>query len=157
MNLAPLFLSGFLATCGGVQPAAAQAPDAIGMHIGSVHSNNYDPVAKRNWNNANPGLYAKWNVGNDMGAYVVGSYYNSIRKQSVYAGYAYPVLPNLDVVVGVVSGYNGPGYRAKAIMPMVVPSLHFPITDTISARFNLAIGVGKGSATALNFALEYRL
>lgn len=150
-NFAPLFLSGFLVTCGGVQPAAAQMPDVIGMHIGSVHSNNYDPVAKRNWNNTNPGLYARWdNV-------VVGTYYNSIRKQSVYAGYAYPVLSNLDVVVGVVSGYDGPGYRAKAIMPMVVPSLHFPITDTINARLNLAIGVGKGSATALNFAIEYRL
>lgn len=150
-NLAPLFLSGFLATCGGVQPAAAQAPDVIGVHIGSVHSNNYDPVAKRNWNNANPGLYARWdNV-------VVGTYYNSIRKQSVYAGYAVPVLPYLDVVLGGVTGYNGPGYRAKAIMPMVVPSLHIPITDAVSVRFNLAIGVGKGSATALNLALEYRL
>lgn len=130
-------------------------PDVIGMHMFSVHSNNRDPVAERPWNNANPGIYFRWsNI-------VAGTYYNSIRKESYYVGYAYPVFNNLDMVVGVVSGYNGIGpggaYRAKAIMPMLVPSVHFPINGNLSARINLAIGIGKGSATAINFALEYKL
>lgn len=127
------------------------APDSIGVHIGSVHSSKIDPVANKPWNNSNPGVYARWdNI-------VVGTYYNSIRKQSLYAGYVYQVTDNIDVVIGAVSGYNGPGYRAKPVMPMVIPSVHFKVWENTSVRINIAPGVGKGSATAINFALEWKL
>ena len=143
----------FIASC-QMQPAWAQDKpfiDTMGVHLGSIHSNNYDPVANRAWNNYNPGVYFRHEN------WVAGTYFNSIRKQSFYAGYVYGLTSNIDIVFGAVSGYNGPGYRAKPVMPMVVPSFHFPLTDAVSARINLAVGVGKGSATAVNFALEWKL
>lgn len=139
-----------IASC--ARPVQADVlPDTIGVHAFSVHSNARDKVSGERWNNANPGLYARWDT------IVVGTYYNSIRRQSFYAGYVYPLSNHFDVVLGAVTGYDGPGYRAKAVMPMVIPSFHMPITDNLSARVNLAVGIGKGSATAVNFALEYRL
>lgn len=128
-----------------------QTQYAIGVHVFSVHSTPRDNVAGRAWNNANPGIYFRRdNV-------VVGTYYNSIRKQSVYVGYSYPVTDYLDVCIGLVSGYNGPGYRAKPISPMLIPTFHGPITSRMDWRINIAPGIGKNSATAINFALEYKL
>lgn len=137
-----------LACC--AQPAPAQT---VGVMIGSVHSNNYDPVAQRAWNNYNPGVYVQFD-----NRVVLGTYLNSIRKQTYYVGYAYPVTEHIDVVVGAISGYNGYGpggtYRAKAVMPMVVPSVHFSLFGGVDGRVSLAVGIGKGSATAVNFAIE---
>lgn len=127
------------------------APTAVGVHLVSVHSSKLDLVAGKPWNNSNPGLYARWD------RLVVGTYYNSIRRQSVYAGYVYPLHDNFDVVLGVVTGYDGRGYSAKPVMPMVIPSAHFALTKDITLRANLAIGVQKNSATALNFAIEWKL
>lgn len=127
-------------------------PDYAGVHIGSVHSNNRDIVSGKGWNNVNPGVYFRWdNV-------AIGMYHNSIRKDSYYVGYVYPVTDYLDVTVGVISGYNGPGRTAKALMPMVVPSVHFPIGDTGAiGRIHVAPKVAKGGATAIHFSLEWRL
>lgn len=130
--------------------AEGLAPDVVGLHIGSWHTSKVDHVAGRPWNNYNPGIYARWdNI-------VVGTYLNSIRKQSYYVGYAYPLFEHVDIVLGVVSGYSGPGYKARPVMPMVIPSIHFPISDSVHGRINIAFGIGKGSATAVNFAVEYR-
>lgn len=144
--------------------------DTIGVHMGSVHSNNYDPVAQRPWNNANPGVYYIHEAKEGLsigpvslpgGSYAVGTYYNSVRKQSLYAGYVYALSDNIDITLGVISGYNGRGpggaYRAKALMPMVVPSVHFPITDSIRGRVHVAPGLGKGSAHAVHFSIEMKL
>jgi len=126
-------------------------PTDFGVHFVSIHSSKMDVVAGRPWNNSNPGIYARWD------RVVVGTYYNSIRRQSVYAGYAYPVHENVDVVFGVVTGYDGRGYAAKPVMPMIIPSAHFALTKDVSVRINLAVGVQKNAATAVNLALEWRL
>lgn len=154
----------FAAVMFGLTVGSCAKADTIGVHVGSVHSNNYDPVAQRPWNNANPGLYYVKDIKGlsiPDGAYVVGTYFNSVRKQSVYVGYVYPISANLDLTVGVISGYNGRGpggeYRAKALMPMVVPSFHFPITDSIRGRVHVAPGLGRGSATAVHFSVEMKL
>jgi hypothetical protein len=136
------------------QPALAwEIPpvDTAGVHLGSVHSNNYDAVSQKPWNNLNPGIYFR------ADNIVFGTYFNSVRKQSVYLGYSYAVTDNIDVVVGIVSGYNGPGYSAKAVMPMVVPSIHFPISGGVVGRISIAPQVAKGGATAVHFSLEWKL
>lgn len=124
-------------------------PDTVGVMLGSVHTERWDATANRPWNDSNPGLYAQW------GRVVAGTYYNSIRQQSVFAGYVYPVWSNLDVTVGAVTGYNGPDRTARAVSPMVVPSVHWNIAGNLDARVNLAIGVGHNAATAINFCLEW--
>lgn len=131
--------------------AEGWGPDVVGIHVGSYHVEKYDPTARQPWNNHNPGLYGRWN---DI---VVGTYYNSIRRQSVYVGYVYPLTSYADVVVGAVTGYNGPGYSAKAVMPMVVLSVHFPITNGIEGRVHVIPKVAKGGATAVHFSVEWRL
>lgn len=123
----------------------------LGVHLGSVHSTSRDVVAGKPWNNVNPGLYVRRdNV-------VAGYYINSINKGSGYVAYVYPVTDWLDVTIGLVSGYNGPGYSAKPIMPMVVPSVHFDLGTNLAGRIHLAPQVAKGGATAIHFSLEYRL
>lgn len=134
-------------------PANAQSvtPDVVGVHLGSVHSTSRDEVAGKPWNNTNPGIYFRWdNV-------AAGMYRNSIRKDSYYVAYVYPVTDYFDVTVGAITGYSGPGYAAKPVMPMVIPSVHFPISDRLSGRIHVAPKVAKGGATAVHFSLEWRL
>lgn len=135
----------------GTSANAQEAPTyTIGLHVGSVHSTSRDDVAGKPWNNVNPGLYLRRdNV-------VIGGYYNSIRKGSLYVGYVYSVTDWLDVTVGIVSGYDGPGYSAKRVMPMVVPSVHFGIVPNVTGRIHLAPQVAKGGATAVHFSIEYK-
>ena len=134
-----------------IQERPFYKPTAFGVHMFSVHSERMDDTAGRPWNNANPGLYLRWD------RWTAGTYYNSIRKQSVYAGYAYPLHENVDIVFGAVTGYNGPGYSSSPVMPMVIPSVHFKVAQNVSARINIALGVKRGSASAINFALEWKL
>lgn len=174
LDLVVVWVGGVLVGIGLMLLTGTCKADTIGVHMGSVHSNNYDPVAQKPWNNTNPGVYYVFEVGGPerseglsnvpvlpAGNYVVGTYYNSVRKQSVYAGLVYPLTDNIDITVGVISGYNGRGpggeYRAKALMPMVVPSVHFPITDSVRGRVHFAPGLGRGSAHAVHFSLEMKL
>lgn len=132
--------------------------DTLGVHLGSVHSNKMDAVAGKPWNNANPGVFYRLDGrGNWTDNLVVGTYHNSIRKESVYAAYIYPVTDWLDVSVGLVSGYNGQGYSAKPIMPMVVPSVRFELGNGFAGRIHLAPKVGRGGATAVHFSLEKKI
>lgn len=141
----------FSAKAEGVEPW----PVSVGLMMASIHSERIDALTTRPWNDANPGLYTQW------GPLVAGTYYNSLRRQSVFAGYVYPVWANVDITFGAVTGYDGPGRTAKALMPMVIPSIHggFPFNgaEHWGWRVNLALGVQKGSATAINFCVEYRL
>ena len=158
LNLPVMFLTGFLATCGSPAPSQAQErPLTLGVHTVSYHVNKIDPISHNKWNNANPGLYVKWdNV-------VVGGYYNSIRKPSFYVAYAYPLTGNIDLTVGAITGYgdihvgtNG-YYGGYKIMPLVSPSFHFPITDKVEGRVHYTPKAGKYSTHAVHFSIEFSL
>ncbi len=93
----------------GLLITSAQASDLIvGAHIGSWHS---DP----GYNNKNPGLYIrKDNI-------QIGSYKNSINKNTTYTGY----VKDFDLFSGVSVGGMiglGTGY-SKTVVPMVVTSI----------------------------------
>ena len=85
--------------------AAPAMAGTLGVHIGSHHFPN------KEFNNANPGLYYIA----DNGA-TVGTYYNSERKQSYYAGYT-TEFGWLRVQVGAITGYR------NRVLPMVAPSI----------------------------------
>jgi hypothetical protein len=96
--------------------SAAQAdvlPSTVGVHIASVHSNH-----AQDWNNRNPGAYARWGALGAGGA-VVGTYYNSERRQSVYAGY---VLETADGMFAVAGGAIT-GYSSGKVVPFVAASM----------------------------------
>ena len=54
--------------------ASASSAGTLGLHLGSQH------YPAKNFNNLNPGAYY---ISDD--GWTVGTYYNSVRKQSVYA------------------------------------------------------------------------
>lgn len=78
----------------------------LGLHIGSLH------FPAQQYNNFNPGAYYI----HDNGA-TVGTYYNSERRQSVYAGWTWDSGP-WRLQVGAITGYE----RAK-VLPVVMPSV----------------------------------
>ena len=78
----------------------------LGLHIGSQH------FPAQQYNNFNPGAYYI----HDNGA-TVGTYYNSERRQSVYAGWTWDSGP-WRLQVGAITGYE-----RSAVLPMVVPSV----------------------------------
>ncbi len=78
----------------------------LGLHIGSHH------FPAQDYNNFNPGAYYI----HDNGA-TVGTYYNSERRQSVYAGWTWDSGP-WRLQVGAITGYE----RAK-VLPVVMPSV----------------------------------
>ena len=78
----------------------------LGLHIGSQH------FPAQQYNNANPGAYYI----HDNGA-TVGTYYNSERRQSVYAGWTWDYGP-WRLQVGAITGY----LRA-AVLPLIAPSV----------------------------------
>lgn len=78
--------------------------DTIGFHIGSQH------IPAKNYNNANPGMYYRTDEG-----WTAGAYRNSLRKNSVYAGYTWK-FGALDVTTAAVTGYF------HKVQPLLVPS-----------------------------------
>lgn len=89
----------------------------VGLHLFSWHS-------APDFNDLNPGVYLKTPTG-----YTAGTYFNSERKQSFYAGRTFNVYEPLDVTVGGITGYSrGP------LLPMVVPSMSVPVGDATSLR-----------------------
>lgn len=77
----------------------------LGLHIGSQH------FPAQQYNNSNPGVYYI----SDQG-WTAGTYYNSERKQSVYAGKSWDYGP-FRLQAGFITGYSRP------VLPMVAPSV----------------------------------
>ena len=100
-----LVLAGMVCAVLGTAGNLAHA-GTLGLHIGSKH------FPAQQYNNANPGAYYI----HDNGA-TVGTYYNSERRQSVYAGWTWDSGP-WRLQVGAITGYE-----RSAVLPMVVPSV----------------------------------
>ena len=122
----------------------ANAEQTLGLHLASIHSNN-----KSDWNNHNPGIYYRYNN------WVIGTYKNSVRKDSYYGGYVYGITPYLDCVVGVISGYDN-GKGNNRLMPMLVPSVHLPLDERTHVRIHFVPKVNKHGAAALHLSIEQR-
>ena len=100
-----LVLAGMVCAVLGTAGTLAHA-GTLGVHIGSQH------FPAQDYNNFNPGAYYI----HDNGA-TVGTYYNSERRQSVYAGWTWDSGP-WRLQVGAITGYE-----RSAVLPMVVPSV----------------------------------
>ena len=125
--------------------AAVAHADVIGVHIGSVHA------PKAEWNNVNPGIYYRHESPDWYKNVVVGTYYNSERRQSAYAGVVYPLTDNIDVTVGAITGY-----KRAPVLPLVVPSFHFNVSGPWDARIHYLPKVEKSGAHVLHLSIERR-
>lgn len=112
---------------------------AIGMHMGTIHSTD-------NFNDFNPGLYAK----NEAGV-TVGSFYNSERRQSFYGGWTWSPHKNFDITFGGITGY-----KAATVQPLVLPTVHFEVAKDVRARIGYVPKFHTNGAHAVHFMLEYR-
>lgn len=135
-------LSGLvLASCGASAPAYADT--RIGAHLGSYH---FQP----GFNNSNPGVYVYHN------GWTGGTYYNSERKQSVYAGYTfeYPLVGpfTAGLTVGAITGYA----RAQ-VLPLAIPSISWKVSDAsgVSVRLSFVPPVDK-TVAAVHASIEWR-
>src|SRR5512143_2201799 len=91
--------------------SGAAAAQTVGLHIGSAHAHGgLNPV--------NPGLYVRGEN------WTAGTYYNSERRQSFYAGYTIETSGRISfaLTAGAVTGYH-----SRPVMPLLVPSVavHF--------------------------------
>ena len=86
--------------------AGAAHADTLGFHIGSQH------FPAKQYNNFNPGAYYIHSSGA-----TIGTYYNSERRQSVYAGWTWNHGP-WRLQAGAITGY-----RRAAVLPLIAPSV----------------------------------
>ena len=86
--------------------ATAAHADTLGFHIGSQH------FPAKQYNNFNPGAYYIHSSGA-----TIGTYYNSERRQSVYAGWTWDYGP-WRLQAGAITGY-----RRAAVLPLIAPSV----------------------------------
>lgn len=108
----------------------------------SIHSNrNTGPDA---WNNINPGAYVRLDNG-----LTAGSYYNSERRVSAYAGFTHTLgfigLPKASLSWVAVTGYKG-GVKFGPI-PTYLIGNHWRIGFVPKAQ--------KGGAHVLNLMYEF--
>lgn len=126
------------------------AVNSIGLHLGTWHFSQNKVSSKHfqgSWNNFNPGIYAKLNNG-----ITFGTYYNSERKQSFYAGKTFSknLTNNLEIAVtaGVISGYN------KTVLPLVLPTVGYKFHQDFAVRVGFVPKVNKQGSSGLHFAIE---
>lgn len=115
----------------------------VGIHVSSTHLDpEIGPASGHN--DSNPGLFLR----NEAG-YQVGTYYNSLRKQTFYAGRAWTLAGGgaADVVVflGAGTGYT------YALVPMAAISARVG-----PARISFTPRVGNVSSGVVHLSLETR-
>lgn len=128
---------------------AAQAA-TFGVHIGSAHY----PGAHYQ-NNLNPGMYLRTDDG-----LTFGTYYNTLRRTSFYAGYTLEYGP-FGLMAGAITGYQpkrieGRMYgHGKTLTPIVSLGLHLPSLSGFTPMLMLVPPFGNSPAV-LHLAFEHR-
>lgn len=113
----------------------------LGVHLLSAHTQQRDYQ-----NNENLGIYAIYD------GWTMGTYRNTLRRTSVYAGYTWSAGP-FSLTAGGVTGYKldpstGFGFSKSNLSPMVAPSVKLG-----PARLWFIPSVGRTSSV-LHFSLE---
>ncbi len=135
---------------------------ALGVHLASYHAS---PLPYQN--NINPGVYV------ECDGWTTGVYRNTLRRTSVYAGYALRSGP-FGLTLGAVSGYQKkpipgpcrPGYydlpdnpcrvmygiSDRALAPMIAPSAQYG-----GARIVYIPKLGGSTSAVFHLAYEWRM
>lgn len=107
---------------------------AVGLHIGSYHE-------KPGFNNVNPGIYAR-----TSGDQIVGVYYNSLKRPTVYVVQDFHLIKlgpvRSSVALGVATGYYWPVIPMAAAGVSVGPA-HISFIPKVK-------GVNKGAVFHLS-------
>ena len=116
--------------------AGAAHADTLGFHIGSQH------FPAKQYNNFNPGAYYI-----HSGGATIGTYYNSERRQSVYAGWTWDYGP-WRLQAGAITGY-----RRAAVLPLIAPSV------SLGYGFRLTVlpKIERGGSSVVHLMWETKL
>ena len=115
----------------------------IGLQLAAAHFGSGS--SSMEW--ATPGIYVRHPSG-----FTAGFYRNSLGRGSAFAAWTWQTESRTwAITVGAVTGYD----RSK-VMPLVVPSVRFPIPDTsIALRISAVPPIAKHNIIgALTVALE---
>lgn len=115
---------------------------AAGLHLASWHA---DP----GFNNVNPGAYVRTECN-----VVVGAFYNSEERTSVYAGYVLstdigPVQPTL--LLGGATGYD-----FAPISPLISPGVGVNVAEGVMLRVAYLPKFADNMTHTLHAAVEFR-
>lgn len=123
--------------------APAMAGTIIGLHLGTKHFS-----ADKQWNDFNPGAYAKLSNG-----FTAGVFKNSESNTSYYVGatISKPVSTSLEVsaTIGVMQGYN------RGTMLFALPSVAYKFSD-YALRIGYVPKIDKQGAAGLHLMLEQK-
>lgn len=119
----------------------------IGLHLWSTHFGAcYEtPLGCRQYESETTGIY--WIAPSGL---TLGGYTNSYGKESFYAGWTFETEDKRFALL--VAGVHG--YPRMTILPAVVPSVRFPMTDKTSLRISGVPKVERGGAALIHIALE---
>ncbi|UXH80216.1 hypothetical protein [Roseateles amylovorans] len=154
---------------GPPSPASPSRDGAtLGLHLVSYHSGPQERVTTlyvdqdgrvvdqstrtTRFNGFNPGVYYRFE-----NQAQVGLYYNSVRRWTVYGGYlaTSPRWPLLGLFLGAASGYTV-HRRARAIVPIVAPSVRLPMGSDVQANLSWYPDIGRYAVQAFHLSVERR-
>lgn len=132
------------------------------LHVAAYHEASayyaeapyYEADVKR-FNNDTPGLGLLCATEKPDTSVVVGTYYNSIRKQSYYAAVAYQPYRVGNIRIGGFAGVVT-GYR-EDITPMLAAAASAPLTATIGVHVMFVPHITSVSpaTTAISFSFKF--
>jgi hypothetical protein len=121
----------------------AMAETVVGLHIGTKHFDT-----DKQWNDVNPGVYAKFNNG-----FTAGVFKNSESKTAYYLGttVSKSVSQQLEfsATMGVMRGYS------QGTMLFVLPSVAYKFDD-YALRLGYVPKINKQGASGLHLMFEQR-
>lgn len=117
----------------------------IGLQLATAHYG--DGASDMRW--ATPGVYVQHPSGATFGAYR-----NSQGRGSVFAAWTLQTPgKTFALTAGAVTGYE-----AGSVLPLVVPSVRLPLTESVSARLMFVPPIAKHDITgAVTLAIEFEL
>lgn len=120
------------------------APIIVGIHLTSVHYAMPENSSQGDYNNVNPGIYARWESG-----LILGAYYNSNRATSIYVAKAFDLpIRKTEIIVGGITGYS-----RKPILPLIAVSYSRKFSEQINYRIT-ACPPSRISAGVIHFSIE---
>lgn len=124
------------------QPINVPAPSIVGLHLHSAHIQQ--PTHSR-FNDDTTGMYAMWANG-----VTVGAFRNSMRMQSVYAGWTWQGEYAAITFGGIT------GYPEARVLPLVIPSIRLPLSQHTAARVSFAANPAQMAYSAFTLSIEYK-
>lgn len=118
----------------------------IGTHLYTQHFNT-----EAGYNNVNPGMYISAKFEDHVCAPTAGFYYNSERKESVWAGCTFTAgdRNQYRLIVGGVTGY------VKGLTPLIIPQYNIGVTKDLSVGIGLIPPVKVADGGGLHFTMEW--